>query len=436
MLNKVSAFIRQQQLLNPEGLHLVAVSGGADSVALLLALRQLGYRVEAVHCNFKLRGEESLRDEDFVRQLCKDNNIKFHVTHFETEEYATIHQLSIEMAARELRYHYFEQLRMDIGAESVCVAHHANDAAETLLMNLMRGTGIRGLTGIRPRNGHIVRPFLCVTRQEIESWLHDINQPFITDSSNLVDDVLRNKIRLNILPLMQQSMPGSLEGIIKTAAHMAEAEKVFNQAVKQQLATIVTDNAVSIPQLLQQPSPEYLLHEWLSPLGFNASQVQQISVHLGSTSGREYLSPTHSLVIDRETIVVEHIQEPMKPMKIPETGCYRYTPSCTFRFIMTDDVSLSKSPSCATLDAFNIHFPLFVRPVQSGDRFTPYGMNGSRLVSDLLTDLKFTLHQKRRQLVVTDADNHILWLVGLRIDDHYRITQQTTRMLVISENKN
>ena len=131
MLNKVSAFIRQQQLLNPEGLHLVAVSGGADSVALLLALRQLGYRVEAVHCNFKLRGEESLRDEDFVRQLCKDNNIKFHVTHFETGEYATIHQLSIEMAARELRYHYFEQLRMDIGAESVCVAHHANDGDGT-----------------------------------------------------------------------------------------------------------------------------------------------------------------------------------------------------------------------------------------------------------------------------------------------------------------
>ena len=173
-----------------------------------------------------------------------------------------------------------------------------------------------------------------------------------------------------------------------------------------------------------------MLHEWLSPLGFNATQVQQISAHLDSPSGREYLSPTHSLVIDRETIVVERIQE---PMKIPEQGSYRYSPSCVFRFDESDDICLSKSSSCATLDASAIRFPLLIRPIQTGDRFTPFGMKGSRLVSDLLTDLKFTLHQKRRQLVITDADDHILWLVGLRIDDHYRITPQTRRMLIIQQ---
>ena len=168
MLNKVADFIGKHQLLSHDGLHLVALSGGADSVALLLILRRLGYRIEAAHCDFHLRGEESDRDEDFVKSLCKKLEIPLHVIHFDTEEYASIHQVSIEMAARDLRYGYFRQLCQDLGAASVCVAHHRDDAVETLLMNLLRGSGIHGLTGIRPKNGLIVRPLLCVSREEIE----------------------------------------------------------------------------------------------------------------------------------------------------------------------------------------------------------------------------------------------------------------------------
>ena len=166
-LDRISDFIGKHQLLSRDGLHLVALSGGADSVALLRVLCHLGYRVEAAHCNFHLRGEESDRDEEFVKDLCQKLNIPLHLIHFETAEYASLHQVSIEMAARELRYGYFRQLRDDIGAETVCVAHHRDDAVETLLMNLLRGAGIHGLTGIRPRNGHIVRPLLGVSRQEI-----------------------------------------------------------------------------------------------------------------------------------------------------------------------------------------------------------------------------------------------------------------------------
>ena len=173
MLRKIEETVRQyiakEQLLSADALHLVALSGGADSVALLLILKRLGYTVEAVHCNFHLRGEESNRDEIFVRELCEKVEVKLHLIHFDTVAYAELHQVSIEMAARQLRYRYFEQLRQDIGAEEVCVAHHRDDAVETLLMNLVRGTGIHGLTGIRPRNGHVVRPLLCLSREQIVS---------------------------------------------------------------------------------------------------------------------------------------------------------------------------------------------------------------------------------------------------------------------------
>ena len=203
--NKVSDFIGKHQLLSRDSLHIVALSGGADSVALLHILSELGYRIEAAHCNFHLRGEESNRDELFVKELCEKNNIPLHLIHFNTEEYASLHQVSIEMAARDLRYHYFSQLCQDIGAASVCVAHHRDDAVETLLMNLLRGSGIHGLTGIRPQNGLVVRPLLCLSRQEIEDYLHSIGQEYVVDSTNLTDDVLRNKIRHHVIPLDRKS---------------------------------------------------------------------------------------------------------------------------------------------------------------------------------------------------------------------------------------
>ena len=213
LAGRVEAFIKKERLIIWEGLHLVALSGGADSVALLLVLKQLGCHIEAVHCNFHLRGEESDRDESFVKNLCSEQDIKLHLIHFDTNEYAAVHQVSIEMAARELRYRYFEQLRQDIGAETICVAHHRNDAVETLLMNLMRGAGIHGLTGIHPKNGAIVRPLLCVSRDEIEDYLHARGQAYVTDSTNLQPDVLRNKIRLQLLPLVEEIYAGATENI-------------------------------------------------------------------------------------------------------------------------------------------------------------------------------------------------------------------------------
>ncbi len=456
MWSKVSDFIAKHQLLSREGLHLVALSGGADSVALLLVLQQQGYRVEAVHCNFKLRGEESDRDEAFVLAHCKSRDIPLHRIHFDTRTYAEVHKVSIEMAARELRYRYFEKLLEDLGAETICVAHHRDDAVETLLMNLMRGAGIHGLTGIRPRNGHIVRPLLCVSRQEIEDFLRAEDQSYVTDSTNLQPDVLRNKIRLQLLPLMEQLQPGAADNLFRSAFYLSEAEKVYDAEIARETATI-HDSLLTSSSLLtlgnsskldcsrliaaftihsslisSSPSPLCFLHELLSPLGFNRTQIEQILAHLNDAPGREFTSPTHTLVIDRDSLIIEPLrEEPMKPLIIPETGRYRLDENVCFDVSKTDDLSISKSPDVCTLDAGGLRFPLTIRPVHQGDRFQPYGMQGQKLVSDFLTDLKQNLLEKRRQLVVTDATGAILWLVGLRTDHRYRITSETSTVLRI-----
>ncbi len=438
MKKKVADFIGKHGLLSREGLHLVALSGGADSVALLLVLKDLGYHVEAAHCNFHLRGEESNRDEAFVKKFCQEQDILLHLIHFDTKEYADLHQVSIEMAARELRYGYFRQLRQDIGAEKVCVAHHRDDAVETLLMNLMRGSGIHGLTGIRACNGEIVRPLLDVSRQEIEAYLDSIGQEYMMDSSNLVDDVVRNKIRLNVLPLLEQINPNVAENIGKTARFMLEAEKVIEAAVNQQkVALIARDTnaeteSVSIQKLIQLPSPELFLYEWLSKKGFNATQVEQLAEHLEGVSGRAFETQDYTLLIDREQLVLAPRRTPMKSVRIPEEGRYRINENLCIDIKEEKDISVSKSDDCITIDKAKVKFPIIVRTIQNGDAFVPFGMTGKKLVSDFLTDRKCSLIEKRNQLVVTDKDNVILWLVGYRTDNRFRVTEQTTQVLQIT----
>lgn len=438
MLNRVASFIKQHELLSKVGLHLVALSGGADSVALLLILQELGYRVEAVHCNFHLRGEESDRDEDFVKNLCKERNVPLHLIHFDTKEYAILHKVSIEMAARELRYRYFAQLREDMAADTVCVAHHQDDAVETLLMNLMKGAGIHGLTGIRSINGFVVRPLLCLSRNEIERFLSDRGQSYVTDSSNLHADVLRNKIRLQLMPLMEQILPNSSKNISKAASYILEAEKVFDNSMKSQICTIVKEDKIvpsqslEISSLLSLPSPEYFLHEWLRPYGFNATQILQILSHSIDETGKEFNTQSHALLIDRGRLILEPVMLPLKVLRIPETGCYAYTAKENFKLDCIDHVIISKSNDCITIDAEKVKMPLTIRPVEAGDRFIPYGMKGQKLVSDFMTDMKLNLFEKRRQLVMADAEGRIVWVVGRRVDDRFKITNQTKTVFRVS----
>lgn len=436
MLNKVREYIEKNCLLESGKRYLVALSGGADSVCLLLVLRQLGYQVEAVHCNFLLRGDESHRDEAFARNLCEKQGVPFHVIHFDTRTYAELHKVSIEMAARDLRYQYFEQLRKDIGAEAICVAHHQDDSVETILMNLLRGTGIHGLSGIKPRNGHILRPLLCVSRKEIEEWLNQQNQDYVTDSTNLKDDVIRNKLRLNLIPQLQDVYPNAVNSILKTAQHVSEATTIYDHYIEQTLSRLVDGNSVAIDALLEDPSPESILHQWLSPFGFSSALIENIWQAVAtSQSGSEWYSATHQMTICRGKLIVEPKQAQRPTLRIPETGTYIYDDTSKIRLSQQSGSCIIRRSDTACLDAGKVRFPLTLRPITTGDRFMPFGMKGTKLVSDYLTDLHLSIFEKRRTLVLCDADGHILWLVNHRPDSHFCVSKTTQSTLIVTLEK-
>ena len=429
MWNKVGTYVERYNLLNYNDLYIVALSGGADSVALLLLLKEQGFRIHAAHCNFHLRGEESDRDEAFCVELCGRLGIELHRVHFDTKTYADLHHVSIEMAARELRYRWFEQLRQDIGAAAVCVAHHQNDSVETILMNIIRGTGLRGLTGIQARNGFVLRPLLCVSRDEIERFLAERGQSYVTDSSNLTEDYMRNKIRLQVLPLLQTLNPAVLNHILQTAENLAAAQATIDVLLK----GIGGSKSLNLSEYTDYLSREYVTFEWLRNYGFNGSQVHQL---LASDTGAIFTSPMgYEVLRDRNRLLVEPVLEPMKPLKIPEEGVYVLPqmaignhPDSKIR-VKRMSVTVSKDSAIATLDSQKVQFPLTVRRVAEGDWMVPFGMKGRKLLSDLMTDRRMTLFEKRRQLVVVDAHDEVIWAVGLRTDQRVAVTSDTAETL-------
>ena len=422
MLSKVKDYIKQHNLLNSNDLYIVALSGGADSVALLLFLDEMGYQVHAAHCNFHLRGAESDRDEAFCESLCLQKNIPFHRIHFDTLTYAETHHVSVEMAARELRYGYFEQLRKDIGASGICVAHHRDDSVETVLLNLIRGTGLRGLTGIQPRKGYILRPLLCVSRQEIEQYLQAKGQSYVTDSTNLVAEVQRNVIRLKVLPLLETINPAVADNIQRTAENLTEAQSVLDVAIE----NIRNAKILEYRELERFGSREYILYEWAKQYGFNGPQVKDM---LTAETGSVFSSSMgYDLLVDRDSYLVEPILKPYKEVRIPEEGTYILDEITKIK-VKKCPAYVSKNPSVATLDAQKVAFPLTVRRVEEGDRMQPYGMRGTKLLSDLMTDCKLSLFDKRRQLVVVDAQGVVIWAVGLRVSQQVAVTDHTSEVL-------
>ena len=425
----VQRFIEEKDLFNLQDKILVALSGGADSVALLRVLLSLGYTCECAHCNFHLRGLESDRDESFVRQLCEEHSIPLHVTHFDTSAYAKEHHLSIEMAARELRYKWFEHIRKEIEASVIAVAHHRDDSVETFLLNLMRGAGINGLKGIPVKNGYIVRPLLSASRDVILDYLQAINQGYVTDSTNLEDEYMRNKIRLNILPLMKEVNPSVMETIQETTFRLSEVANIYQKDRMEAITHKVTFLSpellrISLIDVLEDVAPISLLHEVLSPKGFNASQIRDIYRSLSSSqSGKRFFSTEWQVLRDREYLWIQKKDSsPLIPELIIEE--IERTPS----FVIPRDKHI------ACLDADKLNHPLTIRKWERGDKFIPLGMNGKKKVSDYLTDKKFSLFQKENQYVVCSGED-IVWLVNERTDHRYRITDNTQRVLFIKIKK-
>lgn len=433
-IHRIEDFISRNHLLEKDGKYLVALSGGADSVTLLWVLHELGYQIEACHCNFQLRGAESDRDEQFCVQLCEQLGIPLHRIHFDTRLYAEVHKESIELAARNLRYRYFAQLKEDVEADGICVAHHQDDTVETVLINLIRGAGIQGLTGISAKNGDILRPLLCVDRKEILAYLEEKGQDYVTDSTNLVDDVVRNKIRLNIIPMLKEINPAASKNIAQAAHHLEEANKMLSNIAicgeKSENGTI----RVAVQEIESAASAEYALYSSLSPYGFRGKAITEILASLHST-GKTWTSETHQLVIDRDCILIREKQtEVFQGMKIPETGCYVLPRGEKIKLSIREreiDFSPSKEKFLITLDADAVTFPLHLRLAQNGDTFHPFGMKGKKLVSDYLTDRKKNLFEKQSQLVLEDAKGQIIWVVGERTSELCKIKEDTKKILYI-----
>ena len=421
---RIQHFIEENNLFAFNDKVLVALSGGADSVALLRVLIDLGYTCECAHCNFHLRGEESNRDEQFVSSLCQKLQIPLHVKHFETKSCAKEKQISIEMAARELRYAWFEDLRHETQAMVIAVAHHRDDSVETFLLNLIRGTGINGLKGIQAKNGNIVRPLLETSREDILNYLDFLKQDYVTDSTNLQDEYMRNKIRLNLLPMMKDMNPSIMESIQDTAQKLDDAAKIYNQNRKEILETSIQvynkEFLLPIQIILNDLAPLTLLHEWLGKYQFNSSQIKDIYQCLKQEqSGKRFISNKWELLRDRDDLILRHKEET------------EYEPKISIETVeINNDFILIKDKQIAYLDADKVVLPLEIRKWKKGDKFVPFGMKGKKKISDYLTDKKFSLYQKEKQYVAC-SKREIIWLVGERSDDRFKITEKTKRALIL-----
>ena len=410
---RVAQYINQKRLFMPTDKVIIALSGGADSVALLCLLQTLGYNCEAAHCNFHLRGKESDRDEAFVCQLCAKRQVPLHIVHFNTVRTAEERHISIEMAARELRYEWFEEIRRKSGANVIAVAHHRDDSVETLLLNLIRGTGINGLRGIRPKNGHIVRPLLCLDRKEIINYLNRTGQDYVTDSTNLQDEYTRNKIRLNLLPMMQEINPSVKESIFNTAEHLSEVSIIYKKSIEEATKRVQTTEGICIDALMQETAPETLLFEILYPLGFNAAQIRDIYRALEGQPGKTFSSEHWRVVKDRKYLLIEAYQQVEQPLLAME------------KYSLTPDFIIPRDKEVACFDADKLLHPLSLRLWQQGDVFTRFGMKGRKKVSDYITLLR-----KEQQWVLC-CGKDIIWLVGERTDNRFRVDSSTQRVLII-----
>lgn len=435
MRDLVRAYIEKYQLLTENRPVLVGVSGGADSIALLTILVELGYSCIAAHCNFHLRGEESLRDERFTKEYVEKLQIPFVKIDFETEQYAAENHLSIEMAARELRYRWFEEQRVHWGAQAIAVAHHRDDNVETFLMNLIRGTGIRGLSGIQPKNGFVVRPMLAVSREEIQNWFAKRNLSYVTDSTNLSDAYTRNFIRLRILPLLEEVNPSVKKAIARTSEHLAATEVIYLQVIEEARKEVFdSENRLSIAALMKYPAPNSVLYELLKVYGFSRSVVEDIYSSLTKESGKVFFSSSFRLIKDRDyllfsPLVKEEIQEYI--LNGDEKEWIGPIELSFESVVITTDFQIRKEKNIAYFDADKLTFPLTLRKWQEGDWFIPFGMKGRKKLSDYFSDRKFSRLEKEQTWLLCSGDT-IIWIVGERSDNRFCLDKMTKRALVVN----
>lgn len=443
MLEKVKDFINRENLIPQNSTVIVGLSGGIDSMVLLDILTLLGYNCIAAHCNFHLRNDESDRDEKFVKNWCKTIDTQYTSINFDTKQYAADRKISIEMAARELRYCWFEAIRNEYQANYIAVAHHKDDSVETLLLNLIRGTGIKGLTGISPKNGHIVRPLLCLSRNEIESYISERDIPYVTDSTNHEDIYLRNSLRLNVIPLLETLNPSVRETIFRTSRNLTEAEKIYSESIQKSISKVFNDNKIYIDELKRTASQRSVLFELLTPYSFTPSTIEDIYESIDSISGKIFYSDVNSdlgkkgyrLIKDRNIFLLDALTEcnnKDKTFLIEEGASEILEPIRLIIRILNSSDEIKYHRNILYLDEEKIKYPLELRRWRAGDWFIPFGMKGRKKLSDYFTDHKFTLKDKAEAWILTSGED-IVWLVGERNDDRFKITDRTKKIVAIEK---
>jgi len=426
-------YIENNRLLKPDDKIIVGLSGGADSIALLHILHKLDYNCIAAHCNFHLRGEESDRDEKFAEKFAASLNVPFFKKDFDTSSIAKERGISIEMAARDLRYQWFAALRENQQADAIAVAHHRDDSIETLLLNLIRGTGIKGLTGIQPRNGSIVRPLLCVSKKEILQYVHEQKLPFITDSSNEQEKIIRNKIRLQLIPLLETINPSVRDAIIQTIDNLNEAAKIYDAEIEKAIQIIYNNGSISIPLLKKFSSPESILFELLKNYGFGKETVREIYFAMDSQPGKTFYAPEYYILKDRNEFLLSPIvSKDENEYYIQENETFMEFPLRMEISIRKNDVTvdIDKNANTACLDYDKLQFPLILRKWKTGDKFIPFGMKNFQKLSDFFTNSKFSIIQKEKTWILTSG-KEIVWVVNHRIDERYKVNNSTKNLYII-----
>jgi tRNA(Ile)-lysidine synthase len=424
-------YISKEKLFEKKDKVLLAVSGGIDSVMMCELFHRHQFHFAIAHCNFKLRGEESDGDEDFVKKLAKKYKVPFFHTSFDTKKYTDAKKVSIQMGARELRYEWFEKIRSENNFDHIATAHHLNDSMETILINLVRGTGIAGLHGIAPKRDRIIRPLLFLKREQIEKFVKENKLKYREDSSNHSTKYLRNKIRKKIVPVLKELNPDIEQTFEELIQKAKQAETFIEKAIQDIKKNISTkkNNAlhISIEKLKNTGSIDFVLFHLLKEYHFNETTLKDIRSSLDKQSGKRFFSATHQLNKDREDLIISAIEKNSEELFFIEEGKRKIETSKFTILTKEMDVELFKmnpDPAIAFLDAKKLVFPLQIRKWKPGDRFTPLGLKSDKKLSDFFTGEKLSIQQKENTFVILSGEE-IVWIMGLRISERYKITKNT-----------
>ena len=437
---KFNNYISENNLFTKEDKLLVAVSGGVDSMALLCLLWESGYNFGVAHCNFQLRGEESEGDEKFVERFASFITSNFHKKRFDTEGVAAARKMGIQEVARDLRYEWFDELRQTFDYQYILTAHHASDSVETLLFNLTRGTGLKGLTGIKPKNGYIIRPLLCATKTDILNYAKEYKILYREDSSNKSDKYARNLIRHTIVPKLKKLNPEFEQNVLNTIKRLDETQTLIDYSIKNIHAQIVyiKDNRtfISRNKLKLLPSNKTILFELLKDFNFNGQQIDAIL--LSNKIGAKFYSLTHELLVARLDFIVQLIENEPNTEGVcfdvlEETKVINFNDT---QLILNKAIELKpviiKDKNVAQLNYAQLIFPLKLRHWRTGDRFQPIGMDGnSQLLSDYFQQQKLSEFEKKDVLILENGDGRICWVVGFRLAEPFKLLEKTREILTI-----